>query len=231
MRAPFDDGMVTAHVVRRNITLGVFPATRTEAVAHRLAGVLPLFAPVRDVLAVNLESMNFLVHPAIALLNVGAFDRAGARGETIDFYGEGNTRHAGVLAEALDAERRGPSSALGLPFRPLSEQIAALYGGGLDRHGSVREAIAAAPFYQALPPLPADRWANWMRADIPLAHVPFVRLAEALGTLAPLHRGLVDIMGALLGRDFWQDGLTLQELGLSNMTAEGMTAFLHDGCK
>lgn len=46
--------------------------------------------PARDVLAVNLESMNFLVHPAIALLNIGAFDRAEARGRTIDFYGDGN---------------------------------------------------------------------------------------------------------------------------------------------
>ena len=225
----FEGDVVTAHVVRRNIALGVFPAARTEAVAHRIAGALPLFMPARDVLAVNLESMNFLVHPAITLLNVAGFDRAGERGATIDFYGEGSTRHAGVLAEALDAERCGPSSALGLPFRPLSEQIAALYGGRSDRNGSVQEAIAAAPFYQALPRLPVDRWADWMRADIPLAHVPFVHLAEALGTPVPLHRGLVEIMGALLERDFWRDGLTLRELGLSDMTAEAMTAFAGDG--
>lgn len=92
-----------------------------------------------------------------------------------------------------------------------------------------REAIAAAPFYQALPPLPADRWADWMRADVPFAHVPFVHLAEALGSPAPLHRGLVDLVGAVLGEDFWRDGLTLGDLGLADMTNDEMVAFVRDG--
>ena len=49
--------------------------------------------------------MNLLGHPALALLNVGYFDRAEAQGQPISFYGTGNTAHAGRLVEALDVER------------------------------------------------------------------------------------------------------------------------------
>ena len=217
---------VEFHTVRRNIALGVFPAVETERVAALLNGVMPLFVPSRDVLATNLEGMNFLVHPAIALVNAGAFDRAEERGEPIGFYGEANTAHAARLGEALDAERIPLETMLELPHRPLAEQIGALYGGG---GATLREAIANAPFYKALPPLRADVWRGWMRADVPLTHVPFVRLAGALGCDAPLHRGLVDLMGAMLGEDFWSGGLTLDALGLAGRDAAAMRRYVREG--
>ncbi|XWN31554.1 MAG: NAD/NADP octopine/nopaline dehydrogenase family protein [Devosia sp.] len=222
----FADGVVTPHVLRRNLALGVFPAAQTEAVAKTLSSLLPIFDPKADVIATNLESMNFLVHPAIALLNAGAFDRAEEKGEPIDFYGEGNTHHASVLADALDGERRPLLDAFGYPFRSLPEQIGAIY----DATGTTtREAVASAPFYKVLPPLPASIWRAWLSTDMPFAHVPYVRLSEALGSPAPLHRGLVDIVGAILGRDFWIEGLTLDRLGLNGMDAKQLRVFVQRG--
>ena len=223
-----DGGRVEIHVVRRNIALGVFPANRTEAAAARLARVLPLFRPARDVLETNLESMNFLVHPAIALLNWASFERAADADHAIDFYGRGNTADAGRLAEALDAERHAPMQALGLHPRRLADQIAALYGGPANPPG-VRAAIAAAPFYRTLPPLPATAPMGWMRADVPFAHVPFVHLSEALGTPASLHRALATICGAMMNADFWTEGLTLANVGLDGLSAKEAMRFARTG--
>ena len=144
-----DGAVVTPHVLRRNILLGVFPAERTTRAMERLGAIFHSLEPARNVLHTNLGSMNFLIHPGIALVNVGYFDRAEARGEGISFYGTGNTVHAGRLAEALDRERPDVHAVFGMPYRTLRDQIVRLYGTeGRD----LVEVVAGTPFYRDSPP-------------------------------------------------------------------------------
>lgn len=221
-----DGATVTPHVLRRNILAGVFPAERTARAMARLGTIFHSLEPARNVLHTNLGSMNFLIHPGIALVNVGYFDRAEARGESISFYGTGNTIHAGRLAEALDLERPNVHAAFDIPYRPLRDQIVRLYG---TQGRDLVEVVAGTPFYRDLPPLPATIWRDWMRADVSLAHVPFVRLAEQVGAAVPVHRGFVDIMDALLGTDSWADGLTLEKLGLADLSVDAMLRYVEAG--
>ena len=46
--------------------------------------------------------------------------------------------------------------------------------------------------------------------------VPFVLLADLAEIPTPIHRGYIDIFGAILGTDFWKTGLTLDILGLAD---------------
>nr|WP_276562364.1 NAD/NADP octopine/nopaline dehydrogenase family protein [Hoeflea prorocentri] len=220
------DGVITPHVVRKSLALGVFPSENTAHCAALLGSILPIFDVKQDVLETNLESMNFLVHPAIALTGIGLFDVAKKEQRKIRFYQEGNSAAAGQLAEALDQERRPVLDRFGYPFRSLADQINVLYGG----HGSsVQEAIHNAPFYHALPDLDPDIWRHWLSWDLPFAHIPFVRLSEMLGAPAPLHRGLVDILNAILGEDYWAKGLTLEALGLAGLSVEDIKTYLRSG--
>lgn len=223
-----EDGAISPHAVRRNLPLGVFPGCETAAVSALLAEVMAIFEPCTDVVDSNLQSMNFLVHPAMSLLGAGMFDAAEAAGRRIRFYQDANTPHAGTLAEALDAERRPVLDRFGYAYRTLAAQIVGLYGGEAAPVG-VSAAVAGAPFYHALPDMPADIWRHWMHLDMPLAHVPYVRLAEALGLPAPLHRGLVDIFGAILGTDFWATGLSLAALGIDGLDAAGVQRYAEAG--
>lgn len=170
--------------------------------------------------------MNFLVHPAIALTSAGAFDLAEAAGAPIGFYSTANGPSASALSEALDRERQPVVDAFGFPFRSLAELINAMYGGSGT---SVREAIEAAPFYKALPPLPPTVWKSWLRNDVPFAHVPYVHVSEAVGCAAPLHRGLIEIFGAILGFDPWAEGLDLAALRLDGLSREEMTRYVFSG--
>jgi hypothetical protein len=68
-----------------------------------------------------------------------------------------------------------------------------------------------------------------MADDVPLAHVPFVQLAESVGLSVPLHRGFVDIVDALLGNASWQDGLNLKRLGLAGMSPERIRKYVETG--
>ena len=182
--------------------------------------------PCRNVIETNLESMNLLIHPAMALLNVGYYDRAEADGKRADFYGTGNTVHAGKLVEALDAERPAVCEAYGLRYRSVLDHIRILY----DAKGeNVHEAVAQSAFYRGVGDLPADIWRTWLGTDLPLAHVPFVLLAEVAGCPAPLHRGFVDVVAALLDANPWQDGLTLERLGVADMDPAAMNVYAETG--
>jgi len=75
----------------------LFPANRSETALDRLAAITKSVEPCRNVIETNLESMNLLIHPAMALLNVGYYDRAEAKGERASFCRTGNTAHAGKL--------------------------------------------------------------------------------------------------------------------------------------
>lgn len=221
-----DGAVVTPHALRRNVLVGAFPAARSDAAMAQLRRIFHSLEPAEDVLQTNLSSMNFLIHPAMSLVNIGYFDRAEEAGDPISFYGTGNTASAARLAEALDAERPAVCEALAVPCRPLLDLVKLLYGGDGD---DLRAAIADAPFYRDLPPLPADVWRAWMRIDLPLAQVPFVRLAEQLGVAVPLHRGFVDLMSAMIGLDAWACGLDLETLGLADLSAEEMRRYVHQG--
>lgn len=217
---------VTPGFIRRALPLAAFPANRSEMAMARLAAITKSVEPCQNVIATNLESMNLLIHPAMSLLNVGYFDRAEARGERASFYGTGNTAHAGKLVEALDAERPAVCAAYGVRYRSVLDHIRVLYGGDGE---NVHDAVGQSAFYRGVGDLPADIWRTWLGTDLPLAHVPFVLLAEAAGCSATLHRGFVDIVAALLDTKPWEDGLTLERLGLAGMDTAAMTAYAETG--
>ena len=58
------------------LPLTAFPSNRSKTVLARLAASTKSLELCRNVIETNLESMNLLIHPAMALLNVGYYDRA-----------------------------------------------------------------------------------------------------------------------------------------------------------
>ncbi len=56
-----------------------------------------------------------------------------------------------------------------------------------------------------------------------------VRLGEALGIDLPVTRAMVDIMGVMLQRDYWAEGIDLASLGLDGLDLEGMKRFVMKG--
>jgi opine dehydrogenase len=226
MAAGFRDGVVEPHVLRRRIDIATFPGDRVRDALRVLHALYPELQAAESPLQTGLESMNLLVHPGLALANLGGFDRAEAEGRGFSFYTEGNTRHAGLLTEALDAERRAVCRAYGLREASVLDRLRALYGA---RGATFQEAVADCGFFQRLGELPAGVWRRWLSVDVPFAVVPCVRLAEAAGVPAPLHRAVADVFGALLGIDPWKQGLTLERLGLAGLAPEALARRLRAG--
>ena len=94
---------------------------------------------------------------------------------------------------------------------------------------TITEAQRNAKFIKGSPPHPVDIWAQWISWDMPFAMVPFISLAELAGVEMPIHKGLTHIFGAIMDKDFWAEGLTLDRLGLQGKSPEEVIKYITEG--
>lgn len=221
------EGRLDFQVLKERVSLSVFPAQRTEEAFRVIRAAYPNFVPAKNVLETNFENLNLLWHPAIALLNAAHFDREEERGEeTALFYQTGITTHTAALTGAQDREREPLCRAYGVDYHPLQD-LNLQYVKGAGR--TMVESQRSCNFIQGSPAFPVDQWARWIAWDMPLGVVPMVLLAELAGVDMPVHRGLVDVFGALLREDFWTTGLTLERLGLADRSVAEVLRYVTEG--
>lgn len=214
--ARFSGTVVTPKGLRKGIQVATVPAARANEALAVLNPLFPDFTAASSVLQTGLENLNLIVHPAMVLPNVGAMERAKLDGRQFGFYQEGVVPAAGVLGDALDAERKRVCEAYGVVHTPMAEAIEQYYGYASN---TFYEAMHN-PVYKSFPPFQPDVWRTWAGDDLPYAIVPCVQLAEQAGIAAPLHRAFAEILGVLLGVDTWCYGPSLADMDLAGTPAE-----------
>jgi opine dehydrogenase len=208
--ARIDGTVVTPKGLRKGIRIATVPASRSGEALAVLKPLFPDFAAASSVLQTGLENLNLIVHPAMVLPNVGAMERAKLEGRKFGFYQEGVVPAAGVLGDALDAERKRVCEAYGVEHTPMAQAIEQYYG---FRSSTFYEAMQN-PVYKSFPAFQPDIWRAWSSDDLRYAVVPCVQFAEQAGIAVPLHRAFAEILGVLLGVDPWQCGPSLADMDL-----------------
>ena len=203
--------VVTPKGLRKGIRIATVPALRAAEALAVLKPVFPDFAAASSVMQTGLENLNLIVHPAMVLPNVGAMERAKLDGRQFGFYQEGVVPAAGVLGDALDAERKQVCEAYGVEHTPMAKAIEQYYGYASS---TFYEAMQN-PVYKSFPPFHPDIWRAWASDDLPYAIVPCVQLAEQAGIAVPLHRSFAEILGVLLGIDPWKCRPSLADMDLA----------------
>jgi hypothetical protein len=56
-----------------------------------------------------------------------------------------------------------------------------------------------------------------------------VHIGEAVGVDLPITRAMVDIMGAMLQRDYWHEGIGLPALGMEGLDRDGIREYVMTG--
>ncbi|MEZ4673334.1 MAG: NAD/NADP octopine/nopaline dehydrogenase family protein [Caldilineaceae bacterium] len=208
--------------------LGVYPATKTDAVADQLAAIFTTTgrndAPSAivlypNVLACGLCAMNPVVHPAGVLLNAGRVEYS--RGDFY-FYEEGVTPSVAQVIYGVDAERRAIGAALGFTLGAVDE---AFFNAGFGPKGDLWATINGSRMLTQLR-APGALNTRWLTEDIPYGIGAWSALGRQLGVATPLMDALVTLAGAALGQDFLAQTRTPARLGLAGMDAAAMLDFV-----
>jgi opine dehydrogenase len=208
--------------------LGVYPATKTEAVADAVAeifttngrtGAPTAITPYPNVLVSGLCAMNPVVHPAGVLMNAGRVEYS--RGDFY-FYEEGVTPTVAQVIYGVDGERRAIGRALGFDLLPVD---AAFHAAGFGPKGDLWATINGSRMLTQLR-APGAINTRWLTEDIPYGLGAWSRLAAQLGVATPLMDALVTLASVALGQDFRQVTRTPEKLGLAGMDVGEMLRYV-----
>jgi opine dehydrogenase len=209
---------------KRHFCVAAFPGERSQAVYELVHQIYEQYDPASNVIDTNIAAAgNPPIHPTLTIPIAGYyFDRhMGGR-----FYQDATVPGA-RLVDAFDVERERLAAHFGSELFQTEfdfDKQSYLYSGA-----DISEALRSSPH------------AGWFATaayleqvcseDIIYAYVPMVRLGDALGVDLPITRAMVDIMGVMLQRDYWAEGLTLEALGLAGLGREEINDFVMTGRK
>ncbi|NIM46387.1 MAG: NADP transhydrogenase subunit alpha, partial [Nitrososphaeria archaeon] len=65
--------------------------------------------------------------------------------------------------------------------------------------------------------------------DVPTGLVPYASLGEMIGVSTPSIKAFIRLASTLHGLDYWQEGRTVERLGLAGLSVEEITELVTEG--
>ena len=205
--------------IKSKVKVSAFPANRTNEVIERLKGALPQLAPGENVLDTNLDSFNPIFHTPIALFNLGCLERE----RNFEFYHKGTTRKIAAVMDCMDEERRNLAGKLDLKLSPAIDGLKLYYGATGATTYEVFQSCNAYKGY-VLPNV-----FDYIREDVPYGLVPTASLCDALGISCRATKAVISAWSVVDGVDYWQQGITVKELGLDGMDVSQISELVTAG--
>ncbi|CAN5674145.1 hypothetical protein BH23DEI1_BH23DEI1_14550 [soil metagenome] len=211
--------------VKNGLPVGVLPSEATEHVMTLVQALYPTFAAATDVLETSLSNANHVAHPPALLLNVARIESTGS---DYSFFHEGMTPSVARLTDTIDAERMALVARLGYTPESTLAQLVRFYGDQGFGGPTYYDAVHTTPVHGAAR-APASVDHRYFTEDLPYGLVPIVEIGRVLGMSLTATRGVVDVVGALMGVDFWSTGRTAARLGLEGMGVAEMRHYARTG--
>lgn len=207
----------------KRLPTGVFPARNSEHAWSVISKAYPAMEKCEDAMSGALMNAGPIIHPPLILMNAGPLEHF----EKWDIHNEGTQPAIRRVTDALDAERIALREALGYgaPHFPLADHYASegeewMYGRGaqerLTDSGDWREHIVLTEH-------------RYMMEDTRLGLSLITSVGKWAGVPTPIAAGFLAIASPIVGRDLYQDGRTLERLGLDGLSRAQMTSLLRDG--
>ncbi len=210
---------------RAHLSMGVFPAEMSPRVMPVMEDLYPGIETMRDVFEAGLTNPNPTLHCLGVIMNAGRIEYS--HGEFY-YYEEGMTPGVCRAIEAIDLERINIGRALGLDILCLRDTYPVMkYGPKGDTFWQVIRGVQ--PLMGVKGPPELDN--RYLTEDVPIGLVCFSQLGRQLGVDVKLMESVIHIANAALGRDFYDNGRTLDRCGIVGMDASALIAYARTGKK
>ena len=200
-------GVVTINGIKKEVSISALRAKDTEHVIDKIHSTFPQFVAATSFLETSFGNIGAIFHPTITLLNK---DRILSK-ESFDFYTEGVTRKVADFMEQVDNEAQNVARALGTRALSVTGWLNSRYHLQLS---DIYTMIRSNPTYQGIK-APTTLNSRYLWEDIPTGLVPISLFGNALGVATKAIDFLIDEGCETLERNFWEEGRTLEKLGLS----------------
>ena len=195
---------------KKYMPVAAFPREDTPYVIDRLRLLHPAYQAAENVLFTSFLNFGAIFHTGVLIFNAAAIER----GSKFYFYQDITPTIADFVLK-MDQERLALGRAYGFNLPSVHQWMDQAYPNkpGL----SLCEHMRSNPAYFDIF-APDGLNSRYLLEDVPTGLVPYLAFAEAAGLDLPLLRSLVHISSALLGINFFEEGRTLDRMGLKSKT-------------
>jgi opine dehydrogenase len=214
-------GRVKTFHIRSVCGLAAVPGNKGSQVYDKLKDLYSVELK-KTVVETGLGHLTPLLHPAGSLLNAGRIERS--HGEFY-MYEEGMTSSVVKVIEGVDRERLMIGAALGID---LPSGVDMMVESGYGPRGTLWESLNGSA---GLTPVkgPDSLENRYVTEDIPYGLVAWASLGHAVGVETPVMDALIEIGGAMMGKNCWLEGRNLEKMGLAGMDVQQIKLFLETG--
>lgn len=192
--------------------VAAFPPENSDLLALCFADVWEL-TPCRSLFEAIFNGPNLICHSAGIVTNLSAIDRSN---RTFNLFRDGLSPAFLNLTDALWEEKRRVYEAMDCILPPAPRTMLA---GVMDTENE------AYRFFREMDG-PDSLKHRYITEDVPCLLCFFVSIARHLGVQIPLFEGILGILSAATGRDFYKEGRTLENLGLTSLNRQQLIRFL-----
>lgn len=208
-RVDFEEGIVDLSLNVRKVYFTSYIQEHLSEDFEIVEKIYPQIIKEENLWKTNLENGNPEVHPGPTLLNVGRIDCSG----DFSLYKEGITKHTVRLLHAVELERLSLGRRLGFELQTAKE--ARIQRGYLERDREdepLNRLFNESPVFSQIPG-PNHVKNRYLTEDIAFGLVLWSSLGREIGVETPNIDAIIVIASTILERDFFEEGLTIDELG------------------
>jgi opine dehydrogenase len=211
--------------VKHEMQVSTMPAKNVREIVDSLKAMHKGYKPEKNALATTLSNFNHQLHTGPMVLNAGRVE------SNIDFkfYWEGHTKSITKVVKIVDQEKLEVGRSLGLNL-PTIEQLFEEYYGGRYREetGELNEIVTTNLIYRGTI-APSDLTSRFITEDVPYGLVLISSIGERFNVPTPTVDAIIQLASVLNGVDYRKEGMTLEKLGLGDMTKEEIEEYLREG--
>lgn len=214
------EGEITVMNRFNPLGVGVMPASRTDEIVPQLSQFFPGLQPKESVVACGLTSMNPHLHVPAVVMNAGRIEYA--KGEFY-CYKEGFTPCVARATQLVDNERIAMMEKLGYQWNLLAYDVRQDI-----QTDDLMVAVAQHPSITKIKG-PSDLKNRYFTEDIPFGLAIWAKLAKHIGVPTPMMDSMIYIGSAIIEKDCWTLGHSLQDLGIDQMDVSRLKTYLETG--
>jgi opine dehydrogenase len=202
-----------------------FPSQHTIDLHDKVKSIYPELEIADNVLQTSLSNINAILHPPGMMLNAGWIELTG--GDFL-FYSQGVTPAIAQLMAEIDAERVKILRKAGLKPMSLVELLYRYGFSSVDSNSSVLESIRSSSTISEIRS-PNTLTHRYLVEDVGYGLVPMSLIAKIFGVKTQNIDSLINLASILNNIDHWENGMTLEKMGLTGIHSETINLYLENG--
>jgi opine dehydrogenase len=220
-----ESGNVVIKGVKGNLPVAALPAGRTPAFLEKISPVIPEMTACDNVLVTSLNNLNPIVHPPMVLCNAGRIEAT--KGKGWNLYGDGATESVVNLMLAIDAERMSLMDYIGIQGIAFKDAFEMLYANYSLGKKTLSETLRQSHIHvDRVFATPESVDTRYIAEDLPFGLVPWSSMGRMFGRPTPTIDAVIQFASVMLGRNFFEEGLTVKTMGIEDMSPEDLKAMV-----